>query len=257
VAVTLRNSKETFGPIGTFAIFAELNSILQKVAASSTRSISNILHSNTSYKYSKHLLADNPHFDSRISGGSRRYASSAVFDVLPEIFFSLKPDDGDYIRMLGRQNNERTYKYVLRRYFASHPSLDRYKVFVPSSNGASGKLNIEDSARIISKPVLGEPGEGATETFITLGAFDTKIDAENLLRYVKTKFARVMLGALKVTQGNKTKHVWSKVPLQDFAQTSDIDWSRSIAEIDQQLYAKYGLDQHEIDFIETRVKEMA
>ena len=65
-----------------------------------------------------------------------------------------------------------------------------------------------------------------------------------------------MLGVLKVTQGNKTKHVWSKVPLQDFTADSDIDWSKSIPEIDQQLYKKYGLSQEEIDFIETRVKAM-
>jgi hypothetical protein len=77
------------------------------------------------------------------------------------------------------------------------------------------------------------------------------------MKYIKTKvFARAMLGTLKVTQHNP-KSTWKNVPLQDFTATSDIDWSRSIAEIDQQLYAKYGLDQHEIDFIETRVKEMA
>lgn len=46
------------------------------------------------------------------------------------------------------------------------------------------------------------------------------------------------------------------VPLQDFTTSSDIDWSKSIAEIDRQLYAKYGLDENEINFIETKVKEM-
>lgn len=65
-----------------------------------------------------------------------------------------------------------------------------------------------------------------------------------------------MLGILKVTQGNKTKHVWSKVPLQVFTPNSDIDWSKSIAEIDQQLYKKYGLNEEEISFIESKVKEM-
>ena len=47
------------------------------------------------------------------------------------------------------------------------------------------------------------------------------------------------------------------IPLQDFTNHSDIDWSKSIHEIDQQLYRKYGLDEKEIDFIETHVKEMA
>lgn len=60
----------------------------------------------------------------------------------------------------------------------------------------------------------------------------------------------------KVTQHND-RGVWRFVPLQDFTPASDIDWSRSIPEIDQQLYKKYGLDEKEIQFIESHVKEMA
>lgn len=75
------------------------------------------------------------------------------------------------------------------------------------------------------------------------------------MKYIKSKFARAMLGTLKVTQDNK-KRTWVNVPLQDFTKHSDIDWSKSIYEIDQQLYKKYGLDEQEIEFIETKVKEM-
>ena len=64
-----------------------------------------------------------------------------------------------------------------------------------------------------------------------------------------------MLGVLKVTQNN-AKPTWSKIPKQDFTSSSDIDWSKSIPEIDQQLYKKYGLSPEEIEFIETHVKEM-
>jgi type II restriction enzyme len=64
-----------------------------------------------------------------------------------------------------------------------------------------------------------------------------------------------MLGILKVTQHN-TSVKWKYVPLQDFTNASDIDWSRSIREINQQLYKKYGLDATEIEFIESHVKEM-
>ena len=60
---------------------------------------------------------------------------------------------------------------------------------------------------------------------------------------------------LKVTQ-NGNKPVWKMIPLQDFTPASDIDWSRSIPDIDRQLYAKYGLDEAEIEFIETHVKAM-
>lgn len=65
-----------------------------------------------------------------------------------------------------------------------------------------------------------------------------------------------MLGILKVTQDNPID-TWSNVPLQDFTDKSDIDWSKSIPEIDKQLYAKYELDDNEINFIEKNVKEMA
>ena len=75
------------------------------------------------------------------------------------------------------------------------------------------------------------------------------------MKYIKTKFARAMLGILKVTQNND-KSTWKCVPLQDFTANSDIDWTKSIPEIDQQLYKKYGLSEEEIDFIETHVKEM-
>ena len=76
------------------------------------------------------------------------------------------------------------------------------------------------------------------------------------LKYIKTKFARALLGVLKTTQ-DITPDKWKYVPLQDFTAYSDIDWSKSVAEIDQQLYRKYDLTADEIEFIETHVKEMA
>ena len=65
-----------------------------------------------------------------------------------------------------------------------------------------------------------------------------------------------MLGSMKTTHNNQSKNTWSKVPMQDFTPGSDIDWTKSIPEIDQQLYTKYGLSQEEIDFIEEKVKAM-
>ena len=64
-----------------------------------------------------------------------------------------------------------------------------------------------------------------------------------------------MLGILKITQDNN-RATWAEVPMQDFTSNSDIDWSKSIPEIDQQLYRKYNLSQDEIDFIETKVQAM-
>lgn len=60
-----------------------------------------------------------------------------------------------------------------------------------------------------------------------------------------------MVGILKVSQ-----NVYQFVPLQDFTDKSDIDWSKSVAEIDQQLYKKYNLDDSEIALIESMIKPM-
>ena len=75
------------------------------------------------------------------------------------------------------------------------------------------------------------------------------------MNYIKTKFCRALLGVLKITQ-HITPAVWRFVPLQDFTAASDIDWTKPIPGIDRQLYAKYGLDENEISFIEKNVKEM-
>ena len=114
----------------------------------------------------------------------------------------------------------------------------------------------EEAARLISKPVIGSPEEIATDTFLCVGSFKSETEANAAYKYINSKFCRVLLGVLKVTQDNSPDK-WKYVPLQDFTAASDIDWSKSIPEIDKQLYAKYGLDEKEIAFIESHVKEMA
>ena len=99
------------------------------------------------------------------------------------------------------------------------------------------------------------PGVGLTESFLSIGAFRTRKEAECVLKYCKTKFVRTLVGVLKTTQ-DITPQKWKYVPLQDFTSASDIDWSKSVKEIDRQLYKKYKLSRTEIEFIETHVKEM-
>lgn len=172
------------------------------------------------------------------------------FSRLKDYFFDNAPEDGkEYIQIYGRSGSERLYKWIRRDYIDSHANLDYWKVFVPKSNG-SGALG-----EVLSTPVIGQPVIGHTQTFISIGSFQTQYEAESLLKYVKSKFARTLLGTLKITQDNK-KESWANVPLQDFTPQSDIDWTQSIPDIDQQLYAKYGLDEKEIAFIEEKVKPM-
>lgn len=145
---------------------------------------------------------------------------------------------------------KRVIKWIKREYIKEPENFEHYKIFVPAANG-SGALG-----EVLSTPVIGQPVIGHTQTFISIGCFDTEFEANALLKYVKSKFARTMLGILKITQHNPAPK-WKYVPLQDFTPASDIDWSKSIPEIDRQLYAKYGLDEKEIAFIESHVKEMS
>lgn len=89
-----------------------------------------------------------------------------------------------------------------------------------------------------------------------LGA-DLKLEkeaAKNLRKYFSTKFYRFMHSLVKVSQHGTSK-TYNFVPLQDFTSNSDIDWSKSIPEIDQQLYKKYKLTAEEIEFIESMIKQ--
>ena len=170
--------------------------------------------------------------------------------MLPEVFFDTKPDNDNYIRIYGRQENERKYKYIKTEYLEESKNISKYKVFVTAANG-SGEFG-----ETLSTPIIGEPMTGHTQTFISIGEFNSNYEAESMLKYLKCKFSRALLGVLKVTQNNKTKDVWSKIPLQDFTKDSDIFWSKSISEIDQQLYKKYQLSPEEITFIEDKVQPL-
>ena len=164
------------------------------------------------------------------------------------MFSSVRKNDED-LEIIGLINNNRVYRYIPKRYIEAHENLYKYKVVIPKSNG-SGAIG-----EVLSTPILGEPILGYTQSFIGIGAFETKAEADAVLKYVKTKFMRTMLGILKVTQDNNTD-VWKFVPLQDFTSNSDIDWSQNIPDIDRQLYSKYNLSDDEIDFIEKMIKSM-
>ena len=105
----------------------------------------------------------------------------------------------------------------------------------------------------IGQSLIAEPLVGATQTFITVGAFDTREEAEACNKYINTKFCKALLSIRKVTQHNPPD-IWENVPLQDFTANSDIDWSQSLPNIDRQLYRKYKLSWKEIAFIEANFK---
>ena len=251
IAITYRDQSKSYGAIKAFTQYREVNTVLHKVTETyNFKSLVDIVFSRTAYRLTDKMHSDYPEAKDLLSNGHLYDMASNIFDRLPFIFYDEEPNDGiEYIRVLGREDSRRVYKYIRKEYVNDVENLNYYKVLVPQANG-SGLFG-----EVMSATIVEGPNTGNTETFISIGKAETKEEADAIQKYIHTKFARTLLGVLKVTQ-NGNKPVWRYIPLQDFTSSSDIDWSKSIAEIDQQLYRKYGLSDEEIEFIETHVKEM-
>lgn len=250
IAITLRDNSQSFGKIGIFTPYPELNSILKKVWSDNSQgSFSTLISSRGTYRFSDKLFADYPEIKGKLGKGSNNMIVSNSFDKMPEVFRNQGSIDKGDLKILGRLNSHRLYKYIKREYVLDNDFIESYKVMLPEANG-TGAIG-----EALSTPLIGLPLIGATDTFISVGPFDNKDIAGNVLKYIKSKFTRTMLGVKKITQHNP-RSTWVMVPVQDFTSNSDIDWSKSIPEIDQQLYKKYNLSADEIEFIETKVQAM-
>ena len=252
VAVTYWDKNKTFEKIGTFVAHEPLRTALEKVLAiKGFKSLTDSIYPQNKYEFST-LYKDYPHYKNIIgSDGADKRLRPNAFDKLD--VFKENQSKGE-IPIHGLIKNKRVIRFINSKYIEASENLDKYKVLVPKAKG-SGAIGEVLSTPMVGEPMVGEPMVGYTGSFIGIGAFETQEEAENCMKYIKTKFARAMLGTLKVTQDNP-RETWLNVPLQDFTTNSDIDWSKSIPEIDKQLYKKYGLSAEEISFIESKVREM-
>ncbi|CAI3393359.1 Eco57I restriction-modification methylase domain-containing protein [Enterococcus cecorum] len=248
VAISYRSINQKFEPVKDFTPYYELNNIFRKVLKLMNHSIDEIMYGQNTYKFTKLIHEDNPDIATKLSKGHKYDLTTSVFKSIPEVFYSDKISE-DYIGIIGIKNHKRKIKYIKKAYIINHENLEKYKVMLPKANG-SGSFG-----EALSSPLVAEPLVGHTQSFISIGKFDTVNEAKNVLKYLKTKFTRALLGVLKITQDNPPQK-WKYVPMQDFTDSSDIDWSKSISDIDQQLYRKYGLSDEEIQFIEEKVRSM-
>ena len=269
IAIILYDKNVIFGRIGEFIPNTILKAISNRFSKDLVHNFSSIVYSGRSdLKFTKKFLDDYPQSIndrlkaiqkenlgvSALSPNEEYELKSSTFEVLPYAFLDEKPTDSqNYFELIGLVNGKRYRKWIPDKYmsprYADDNNIYSYKVLVPESNG-SGTLG-----EVLSTPIVVGPKESSTPTFISIGCFDKRQEANNALKYIKTKFVRTLLGILKKTQHNPATS-WAYVPLQDFTDKSDIDWSKSVAEIDQQLYKKYNLDDSEIAFIESTIKPM-
>lgn len=258
IAITYRDSNKNFGKINFFSSYSELRSILKKVTNTPTfkyGEFSELISSRGMYRFEDIFFKEYPKASLLVKKGTGNMITSNSFELYNEVFHEVKPNDGNqYIQLYGRIDNKREYRWINQSYLMNNEYINFYNVFVPEANG-TGAIGEVLSTPIIGTPIIGTPMLGHTDTFLSIGQFESEQEAENCLKYICTKFARTMLGTLKATQHNP-RDTWANVPLQDFTSASDIDWSQSIPDIDKQLYKKYGLSSDEVAFIESKIKPM-
>lgn len=249
VAVTMWDKQNVIGPIGTFVLHDELRTIQEKVESLGEESFSKIVYSRDLYQLTESFYKENPELEGRQSKGHRFDLGTTAFSLFPEVFSDEKPADNGYALVVGRENDTRIAKWIKKEYLKLPDNFESYKIAFPVANG-SGKFG-----ECLSDPFVCGPYCAQNTTFLCAGNFYTLFEAQSCLKYVKTKFARCMLGIFKVTQ-HTTREAWRAVPLQNFTQQSDVNWDLSIPELDAALYQKYNLTQDEIDFIESNVSAM-
>ena len=249
IAITFRSDSKDFGAIGTFTSYQEMNGVVKKVnqVEHGKNRLDSIIASQGLFRFSKLAFDAFPQVRALSGKGTGAKIVSNIIKKAPELFSSKRNEKS--IRILGRIDGNREYRFINKEYIENNKYIDGYKLFLPEAN-SQGHFG-----ETLTLPILGLPGDGSADTYLSAGPFKTEIEARTLETYLKTKFFRAMLGIKKVTQ-HCPPAVWNMIPMQDFTPSSDIDWSQSIHDIDLQLYQKYGLDETEIEFIESHVKEM-
>ena len=124
--------------------------------------------------------------------------------------------------------------------------IEKWKVVTSYATAEhAGETDKNGQKRIISTLEILEPNVVCSETYLLVAVFDSKIEAENMLSYIKTRFVRALIAMITTTQ-HLARANFRFVPLQDFSRP----WT------DAELYDKYGLTDEEIAFIESMIKPM-
>ncbi|MBX9820980.1 MAG: Eco57I restriction-modification methylase domain-containing protein [Afipia birgiae] len=122
--------------------------------------------------------------------------------------------------------------------------IDAWKIFVGRAAPGTGNRDTYPH-RIISTPFVAGPGTISSETYLCIGPFATKEEAESALTYLSCRLTRLLILLHKPSQ-DTTRKVYTFVPIQDWTRT----WT------DAALYEHYGLSGDEIAFIEKIVRPM-
>ena len=147
------------------------------------------------------------------------------------------------------ENQKRRIEYVSKNEITKNSeAIDKYKVFIPANAGSG------NDPYIIGKPEIADKNSVCSQSYL-YSAFETEDEAINFVKYMKTKFFRILVKAAKITQGASSK-VYRFVPKQDFSNNSDIDWNMEIHEINNQLENKYRIQPDEMQYIDETISPL-
>ncbi|MBD5229475.1 MAG: hypothetical protein HDS69_05495 [Bacteroidales bacterium] len=164
-------------------------------------------------------------------------------------YISQQIDSSHSIELHYLSKLKRVTAYIPKKIIAKNSKdINKPKVYIPKAGGSGS------DTKVLSDPILAIKPSVCSQTYV-YASFNSANEAKAFEKYIRTKFLRILVSAAKVTQDALSK-VYRFVPVQDFTANSDIDWSKSIAEIDTQLYTKYNLSDEEISFIESMIKPM-
>jgi len=203
----------------TFIRINEAVSILRKINSINAKSFSSIVSSRKPFGLPTDFLKD-----------PTKYDYPPVSETTQEI------------KIIGTINYKTVERYVGMNYPLKKglEAIEKYKVFISQvlDNGF-------DWTKERLKPFLGYPKDICTETFLIIGPFEKKEEAENAISYINTKLFHLLMFLKKISH-HVTAKVYSFVPIQNFNES----WS------DEKLYKKYGLTAEEIKFIEVNIKDL-
>ena len=132
------------------------------------------------------------------------------------------------------------------RIVAGHDLISKWKAITSYiSYDHAGQHDKDGARRVLSKLDVIGPNEVCSETYLVLSSHDTKEQAEAVIAFFRTRFARFLISLVSYTQ-HITKDRFAYVPVM----SSDRTWT------DKDLYGFFGLTTSESTFIETMIKEM-
>ena len=135
--------------------------------------------------------------------------------------------------------------YIARDSITAGPEvIDKWKIYVGRAAPGTGNRDTYPH-RILSTPFIGEAGSICSETYLCIGPFETKAEAESALSYLTCRLTRLLILLHKPPQ-DTTRKVYTFVPNQEWTKR----WT------DEDLYAKYVISESEIEFIEKVVRPM-